>query len=93
MKKFYILLVLLVLFLITPAHARYVIESQIDGEFEGFEIDRVYKLMNGQIWIQTDYLYQYHYSYMPQVIIYENHGRYYMNVEGIKESVEVEQLR
>jgi len=41
------------------------IESQIDGDFEGWEGDTIIKLMNGQIWQQTEYYYYYTYSFMP----------------------------
>ena len=94
-KKLYFIASLFFIFtLFTPmADARLVIQSQIDGDFEGFDEDNIYKLMNGQIWIQVEYKYHYHYSFMPQVVIFENHGRFYMTVDGIKESVEVEQLR
>ena len=75
------------------ANASDVIESRIDGDFEGFDEGNVYKLMNGQIWIQVSFNYNYHYSYMPEVIIFKNRGRYYMKVEGVDKTVEVEQLR
>ena len=47
-----------------------VIESQIDGEFEGWEGDTMFKLVNGQIWQQSSYAYTYSYAYMPDVMIY-----------------------
>lgn len=93
MKKICLLMMLFMLLFASAANARTIIESQIDGDFEGFDEDNVYKLTNGQIWIQTEYKYHYSYSYMPRVIIFENHGRFYMNVDGIGENVEVEQLR
>jgi hypothetical protein len=43
-----------------------VIESRIDGEFEGWEGDTIFKLENGQIWQQSSYAYTYHYSYRPK---------------------------
>ena len=83
----------LVLLFTTCAEALQVIESRIDGDFEGFDEDNIYKLENGQIWIQTEYKYHYHYSYMPEVTIFDRGGRYYMKVEGVSGVVEVEQLR
>ncbi|NRF93863.1 hypothetical protein HQN89_23270 [Paenibacillus frigoriresistens] len=38
-----------------------VIESRIDGDFEGYDQGKIYKLMNGQIWKQTSYNYHYHF--------------------------------
>jgi hypothetical protein len=46
------------------------IETQIDGDFEGWEGETVYKLRNGQIWQQSSYHYHYHYAYAPDVTIY-----------------------
>ena len=59
--SFFICMLLLVLFC-TDAQAKDVIESQIDGEFKGFEYDNVYKLTNGQIWVQIEQRYYYYYS-------------------------------
>jgi len=77
----------------SDAFAQSVIESQIDGEFEGWEGETVVKLMNGQIWVQTEYYYEYHYAYMPDVLIYQSRGGWKMKVEGIDRAVGVEQLR
>lgn len=73
--------------------AQSVIESQIDGEFEGWEGETIVKLMNGQIWIQTEYYYEYSYAYMPEVLIYQSGGGWNMKVEGVNKAVGVEQLR
>jgi len=70
-----------------------VIESRIDGDFEGWEGETVIKLMNGQIWQQTEYYYHYHYAYMPSVLIYRSGGRYKMKVDGIDKAVGVTQLK
>lgn len=75
------------------ARAQSVVESKIDGEFEGWEGETVVKLMNGQIWIQTEYHYEYHYAYMPDVLVYQSNGRWKMRVEGTSKAVGVEQLR
>jgi hypothetical protein len=73
--------------------AQSVIESRVDGEFEGWEGETVVKLMNGQIWVQTEYYYHYHYAYMPSVLIYQSGGGWKMKVEGVDKAVRVEQLR
>jgi hypothetical protein len=75
------------------AAAQSVIESEVDGDFEGFDGDTVVKLMNGQIWQQTEYLYTYHYAYMPDVLIYQSNGGWRMKVEGVDEPVAVERLK
>jgi hypothetical protein len=70
-----------------------VIETQVDGEFNGWEGETIVKLMNGQIWQQTEYYYQYHYAYMPKVLVYSGSGGYKMKVEGVEKAVGVQRLK
>ena len=70
-----------------------VIESQIEDEFDGWEGETIVKLMNGQIWQQTEYYYHYHYAFMPKVLVYKSHGQWKMKVDGIDRAVGVEQLK
>lgn len=77
----------------SAAASRGVIETQIDGAFEGWEGETIVKLMNGQIWQQTEYHYHYHYAFMPDVLIYSSGGGYKMKVEGIDKAVGVRQLK
>ena len=70
-----------------------IIESQIDGDFEGWEGETIVKLMNGQIWQQTEYYYHYHYAFMPEVLIFKYDSGYKMKVDGVERSVGVTQLR
>ena len=70
-----------------------VIESKIDGEFEGWEGETIVKLINGQIWQQSEYHYHYHYAYMPDVAIFRSGTGYKMLVEGVDKPVRVMQLR
>jgi hypothetical protein len=70
-----------------------VIESQIDGEFEGWEGETIVKLINGQIWQQTEYYYTYHYAYMPEVLVYRSSFGYKMKVDGVDQAVGVTRLR
>ena len=72
---------------------RGVVESQIDGELNGWEGETIVKLMNGQIWQQTEYHYEYHYAFMPEVLIYPSGGGYKMKVEGTDQAVDVQRLR
>ena len=59
-----------------------VFESQINGEFKGWEGETVYMLTNGQVWQQCTYHYEYKYSYRPEAFIYSNGTGYKMQVEG-----------
>lgn len=71
-----------------------VIESSIDGDFEGWVGDTIFKLTNGQIWEQVSYGYEYHYAFMPEVtIIRTRNNRYKMMVEGMSESIYVERIK
>jgi hypothetical protein len=77
----------------SPSSRQGLIESQIDGEFRGWEGETIYKLMNGQIWQQASYSYSYSYSYMPSVMIYQKGSSYFMQVKGERKSIAVRQLR
>jgi len=70
-----------------------VVETQVDGEFNGWEGETIVKLMNGQIWQQTEYHYEYHYAYMPSVLVYPSGGGYKMKVDGTDQPVGVQRLR
>ena len=70
-----------------------IIESQIDGDFEGWDGETIIKLMNGQIWQQTEYYYHYHYSLMPKVLIYKSDYGYKMKVDGIDKAIGVTRLK
>lgn len=76
-----------------PSTAGSVIETKVDGDFEGWEGETIVKLMNGQIWQQTEYHYTYHYAYMPDVLIYKSGGSWKMKVEGVDKAVRVERLK
>lgn len=69
------------------------IESKIDGEFEGWEGETIVKLMNGQIWQQTEYYYHYHYAFMPDVLIFKSGSGFKMKVDGVDKSIGVFQLK
>ena len=70
-----------------------VIESQIDGTFEGWSGETVFKLTNGQIWQQSSYAYTYHYAYRPAVTIFPSGGGCKMKVEGVSDSISVKRLK
>jgi hypothetical protein len=70
-----------------------VIETQVEDEFNGWEGETIVKLMNGQIWQQTEYHYEYHYAYMPKVLVYPSGGGFKMKVEGTSQAVGVQRLR
>ena len=76
-----------------PSPRAAVIDSQINGEFTGWDGDTVFRLMNGQIWQQASYSYTYYYAFMPKVLIFKDGDTYQMQVEGVQERIAVRQLR
>lgn len=57
-----------------------VIESRINGNFEGWSGDTQFQLQNGQVWKQSAYTYWYHYAYAPEVIVYESGAGYILRL-------------
>jgi len=70
-----------------------VLESQIEGTFEGWSGETIFKLTNGQIWQQSSYAYMYHYAYRPKVMIFPSGGGCKMKVEGVNNSLPVKRLK
>ncbi len=66
-----------------------VIESRINGTFDGFEFGKLFKLMNGQIFEQTTSRYSYSYRLNPDVFIVQRGSQYSMQVDGTSDSVNV----
>ena len=76
-----------------PPVSAAVIETCIDGTFEGWSGDTVFVLCNGQIWQQSSYAYTYHYAYRPDVLIYRTGTGYRMQVEGVGTTIAVVRLQ
>jgi len=77
----------------TAQSSQDIIESRIDGNFEGWSGETIFKLQNGQIWQQSSYAYWYHYAFSPKVTIYKSNGLYKMQVDGVSQSIFVKRLR
>jgi hypothetical protein len=69
------------------------IESQIEGDFNGWEGETIIRLSNGQIWQQSSYHYEYHYAFMPKVLIFKTGGVFRAKVDGTETSVPVTRLK
>ncbi|MGW8169866.1 MAG: hypothetical protein ACWGHH_07680 [Sulfurovaceae bacterium] len=68
-------------------------EGQLKGSFKGFKNrDTVFQFYGGRSWKQNEYKYYYHYAYMPYAKVVDNGGRYYLEVEGMNEKVEVKRV-
>jgi (2Fe-2S) ferredoxin len=66
-----------------------VYQGTIAGEFSGWNGNTLVEVDNGNIWKQIVYYYEYSYSYRPKITIYQEETRYYAEVEGTSERVEV----
>lgn len=71
---------------------RVIYDSRIEGEFEGWDGDRIYELTNGTRWQQVRYKYRYKYKYRPRAKIIEQNGGKYLEVEGMDESIRVRRV-
>jgi hypothetical protein len=63
--------------------------GKILGEFRGWNGHSVYQLTNGQVWKQCQYHCQYHYAYMPEVKVWSDGSKYFLEVDGMSGLVEV----
>jgi predicted metalloprotease len=68
------------------------VTSRIDGEFTGTDNEKVYRLVNGQVWQQIGYRYRYKYRYRPRVTIDGSSSRALMVVDGFREPIRVRRL-
>lgn len=75
-----------------PARMPRIIESQIESDFEGFDHGKIFKLVNGQVWEQTEFYIEIHIAVMPSATILEIDGTYKMKVDGIDHAVAVQPL-
>ena len=75
------------------SNAADVIECKIDGEFNGWDGETIFKLTNGQIWQQASYAYTYHYAYRPSLLIYKSEGGYKMKVEEVSDEIYVKRIK
>ncbi len=93
MKKLQKLLIMSSLFAFIVGLGNDVIESQINGVFNGFQHGNIYELMNGQAWQQIDQTYNNNNLYVPRVMIFERNSYFYMKVDGMGEIITVQQIR
>lgn len=73
----------------TPA----AVESEIDGEFHGWDGETIFKLTDGEIWQQSEYDYTYEYAYRPSVTIYKTASCWKMKVEDVDDAVCVKRIK
>jgi hypothetical protein len=69
------------------------IESKIDGNFDGWDGETIFRLTNGQIWQQTEFGFNYHFAFMPRVLIFRSGNGFKMQVDGVNKTIGVVQIR
>lgn len=64
-------------------------ESQIEGDFNGFDDGMEFRLTNGQIWVQKRFMYKYVYKFRPRVKVWSDRGEYLLQIDGVDEMIAV----
>ena len=67
-------------------------DSRIYGDFEGWDGDAVFELINGTKWQQTKHKYKYKYKYQPVAKIWKDGSRYFLEVDGMPDMIQVRRL-
>ncbi len=71
-----------------------VIESSVDGEFNGFDGNTVIRLLDGSLWEQTEFYWEWHWAYLPKATVFRSRsGEWKMQIAGIRRSVGVRKLK
>ena len=70
-----------------------VIETNVDGDWNGWSGDTIVRLMNGQVWEQVGLALSLSLGLGNDVLIYERSGMHYMMVDGEDEAVMVRRLK
>jgi hypothetical protein len=68
-----------------------IIDTRIDGDFDGWVGDTVFRLENGQIWQQTSPSAKYLFVHAPRVVI--SQAPFMMKVEGLQGEISVRRLK
>ena len=70
-----------------------VTRSHIVGDFEGWNEEGArFELDNGQVWEQARYEYRYQYKYRPRTTVWTDGGRYFLEVEGKQQKIQVRRV-
>lgn len=74
------------------SEGKLILQSQVNGAFQGFNDKKLFPLANGQFWIQNKYKYWYNYAYRPVIKVYKYQNRNYLIKLGSENFVEVKKL-
>ncbi len=70
-----------------------VLETRIDGDFNGWSGDTIVRTIDGRVWQQAASYIEIHIAINPEVTIFRTNDVLKMQVEGIKKPVRVLQLK
>ena len=70
-----------------------VYKGTIKGKFKGFKNNTVYEFMDGAKWRQNETKFLNQFKLSPEVQIIFKENKYYMEVRGIDEKVEVKRIK
>lgn len=69
-------------------------KGTIKGKFKGFKNSyTVFELMDGQKWRQNESKFVNYFAVNPEVEIIQKDGKYYMEVKGLEQTVEVRRIK
>jgi hypothetical protein len=69
-------------------------KGMIKGKFMGFKNSYTkFEFTDGQVWKQSENKFLQHYAYNPEVQIIYKDEKYYLEVRGLDEMVEVRRLK
>lgn len=71
---------------------RLIKEIKLEGFFDGFGENKIFTLVSGEKFQQAKYKYKYHYAYRPNVKVFEDGGKYYLDIAGMGEVIEVKRV-
>jgi hypothetical protein len=71
---------------------RLVQEGNLEGEFQGWDGETVFRFDNGNSWKQAVYRYRYFYKYRPHAKIWEHRGEHLLEVDGDREMLPVRRV-
>ena len=67
-------------------------DCYIADDFERCDSDAVYELHDGSKWKLVSYIYSYTYKYRPRARVWRDDGRYYLEIDGVREKIEVREI-
>ena len=69
-------------------------KGMIKGKFMGFKSGYTkFEFADGQVWKQNENKFLHQYLYNPEAQIIQKEGKYYLEVIGVSETVEVKRLK